>query len=105
MAIKISTELLDGCVLGLLNQNDLYGYELTKLVQKSIAVSNSTMYPVMRRLKENGLVTTYDQPYKGRNRRYYQITETGAKQLALIRSDWQRFQLGINQLMGSDEVE
>ncbi|MEJ6401151.1 PadR family transcriptional regulator [Nicoliella lavandulae] len=102
MAIKISTDLLDGCVLGILSRNDLYGYELTKLVQNSISVSNSTMYPVMRRLKSEGLVITYDQPYKGRNRRYYQITDAGRKQLSVLRTDWIKFQIGINNLMGRD---
>ncbi|MBW1606266.1 PadR family transcriptional regulator [Lactobacillus sp. Sy-1] len=105
MAIKISSDLLDGCVLGLLDNEDYYGYEITKRVQKSISVSNSTMYPVMRRLKKDGLVTTYDQPYKGRNRRYYKITDSGIEHLKQIRSDWNEFKTGINNLMGSEEIE
>ncbi len=52
MAIQISSELLDGCVLGILNDQDYYGYALTQKVQESISVSESTMYPVLRRLKK-----------------------------------------------------
>jgi PadR family transcriptional regulator, regulatory protein PadR len=100
MAIKIPTDLLDGCVLGLLNTNDYYGYALTKEVQQAIDVSSSTIYPVMRRLKASGFVDTYDQPYHGRNRRYYRITENGVKRLNELKTDWGKFQLGINQLLG-----
>lgn len=100
LAIKVAKTLLDGCVLGLLDQNDMYGYELTKQVQESIAVSNSTMYPVMRRLKTDGLVDTYDESFEGRNRRYYQITDAGVEHLAAIRKEWQDFKNGIDQLVG-----
>lgn len=64
MAIQISSELLDGCVLGLLSTNDYYGYALTQKMQESISVSESTMYPVLRRLKKNNLLSTYDEPYQ-----------------------------------------
>lgn len=100
LAIKVATTLLDGCVLGLLDQNDMYGYELTKRVQESIDVSNSTMYPVMRRLKSDGLVDTYDESFEGRNRRYYRITDDGVDHLAAVRTEWHDFKNGIDQLMG-----
>ena len=100
MAIKVATKLLDGCVLGLLEQEEMYGYELTKRVQESINVSNSTMYPVMRRLKSEGLVDTYDESFEGRNRRYYRITEAGKTQLEEVKIEWMTFKSGIDDLMG-----
>ncbi|CAI2557209.1 PadR family transcriptional regulator [Apilactobacillus kunkeei] len=100
MAIKVATKLLDGCVLGLLEQEEMYGYELTKRVQESINVSNSTMYPVMRRLKSEGLVDTYDESFEGRNRRYYRITEAGKTQLEEVKTEWMAFKTGIDDLMG-----
>ena len=100
MAIKVATKLLDGCVLGLLEQEEMYGYELTKRVQESINVSNSTMYPVMRRLKTEGLVDTYDESFEGRNRRYYRITEAGKTQLTEVKEEWMTFKNGIDDLMG-----
>lgn len=99
MAIKVATKLLDGCVLGLLEQEEMYGYELTKRVQESINVSNSTMYPVMRRLKSEGLVDTYDESFEGRNRRYYRITEAGKTQLEEVKTEWMTFKNGIDDLM------
>lgn len=102
MAIQMSSELLDGCVLGLLVHDDYYGYALTKKIQESISVSESTMYPVLRRLKKNDLLTTYDQPYQGRNRRYYKITAEGKRQLSVIQQEWQDFKVGVDKMLGDE---
>ncbi|WP_060461541.1 PadR family transcriptional regulator [Leuconostoc mesenteroides] len=99
MAIQMSSELLDGCVLTILDKEDYYGYALTQRVQGTISVSESTLYPVLRRLKNNQFVTTYDQPYQGRNRRYYQITTQGRDRLASIRQDWVMFQANVDTLL------
>ncbi|MFC6164385.1 PadR family transcriptional regulator [Lactiplantibacillus dongliensis] len=102
MAIQISSELLDGCVLALLQTEDYYGYALTQKLQASISVSESTLYPVLRRLKKNGWVTTYDQAYQGRNRRYYQLTAAGTDQLTNVQHDWQTYFQAINTLLKGD---
>ncbi|MCT4387301.1 PadR family transcriptional regulator [Leuconostoc pseudomesenteroides] len=99
MAIQMSSELLDGCVLAILDKEDYYGYALTQRIQGTISVSESTLYPVLRRLKNNQYVTTYDQPYQGRNRRYYQITAQGRDKLVSIRQDWLIFQANVNTLL------
>lgn len=99
MAIQMSSELLDGCVLAILDKEDYYGYALTQRVQGTISVSESTLYPVLRRLKNNQYVSTYDQPYQGRNRRYYQITAQGRDKLVSIRQDWLIFQANVNTLL------
>ncbi|GAA3194679.1 PadR family transcriptional regulator [Lentilactobacillus kefiri] len=105
MAIQISSELLDGCVLGILNDKDYYGYALTQKVQESISVSESTMYPVLRRLKKSDLLTTYDEPYQGRNRRYYKITAEGQRQFGIIQHEWQEFKNGIDKMLGDGQDE
>ena len=91
MSIQVSTELLDGMVLALLDREDLYGYALTQHIQSSITVSESTMYPVLRRLKKEAWLTPYDQPFQGRNRRYYKITTTGKKRLKEILHEWDAY--------------
>jgi PadR family transcriptional regulator, regulatory protein PadR len=59
---------------------------------------------VLRRLKKNDWVTTYDQAFQGRNRRYYQITSAGLTQLSAIQQEWQTYYLAINHLLqGEDE--
>ena len=100
MAIQIPTRLLDGAVLAFLKQDDLYGYALTQNVQKIFSISESTIYPVLRRLKKNNCLTTYDEPYQGRNRRYYHITDEGLMLLNTIQDEWQDFSARVNQVLG-----
>ena len=75
MLFSINTGLLDACVLAILSRGDEYGYRLTQEVKQVMDISESTLYPVLRRLMKSGWLTTYDQPIQGRNRRYYRITE------------------------------
>lgn len=90
-AFPIGATLLDAMVLAVVSQEDTYGYKITKEIQEHFAVSESTLYPVLRRLQKNGGLTTYDQPYMGRNRRYYQITDTGRNLLCQYREDWRNY--------------
>lgn len=105
MAIQVPTELLDGCVLGLLTTKDYYGYTLTQEVQRLIPISESTLYPVLRRLKKNGWLETYDEPFQGRNRRYYKLTTTGCGRLGEIQTEWQSFSTAITTLLGGRNNE
>ena len=100
MAIQIPTRLLDGAVLAFLKQDDLYGYALTQNVQKIFDISESTIYPVLRRLKKDNCLTTYDEPYQGRNRRYYHITDDGITLLKTIQDEWLDFSARVNQVLG-----
>lgn len=99
MTMQLSSDLMDGLVLALLSKEDLYGYSLTKQVQERFAVSESTMYPVLRRLKKRDWVTTYDEPFEGRNRRYYSISDLGYKEITRIQDEWRDFSRKINDLM------
>lgn len=99
MAIQISAELLEGVVLASLVDQDLYGYALTQQVQSHFEISESTIYPVLRRLKKSAELNTYDRPYQGRNRRYYQLTDTGRKRLNNIISDWHYFSAQVNSVL------
>ena len=102
MAIQIPTRLLDGAVLAFLKHEDLYGYALTQNVQKVFDISESTIYPVLRRLKKNNYLTTHDEPFQGRNRRYYHITEDGLALLATIQEEWQDFNNKVDQVLGEE---
>ena len=71
MVFQLGSALLDACVLATLNRGDAYGYVLTQTVKSVVEVSESTLYPVLRRLQKDGALTVYDEPFNGRNRRYY----------------------------------
>ncbi|WP_249685324.1 PadR family transcriptional regulator, partial [Bacillus velezensis] len=76
-------------VLAIVDKEDAYGYSLTQQVQSVMEISESTLYPVLRRLQKAYYLTTYDQPYQGRNRRYSQITEQGGIRLLELLKEWQ----------------
>ena len=103
MAFKIESSLLDACALAILKRGDTYGYEITQEMKSAIKISESTLYPVLRRLQKEGLCRTYDQPYQGRNRRYYSITEKGEAQLLEYRKQWEDYKRAINKLMDGNE--
>jgi len=99
MAIQASGILLEGCVLSLLSEEDAYGYNLTQQVKSSLGVSESTLYPVMRRLQTQGYLTVYDIPHSGRNRRYYQITASGLEKYKECIGKWRDFVQRIDGFM------
>ncbi|WP_125710311.1 PadR family transcriptional regulator [Companilactobacillus zhongbaensis] len=103
MAIQASTEILEGSVLALLTKEDYYGYMITKLMQQSFPISESTMYPILRRLKKSGWLSTYDQSYEGRNRRYYKITDQGLERLGEIRNDWTELKKVTDQILEEND--
>lgn len=105
MTYQLTAPLLDACVLGIVMKEDAYGYTLTQKVQQVVDVSESTLYPVLRRLQKNGDLTTYDVPYQGRNRRYYSITESGKQTLKFYRSEWDTYKDRISNLIGTEEGE
>lgn len=98
MSYPIASSLLDAIVLAVVERESVYGYRITQDVQKVLDISESTLYPVLRRLQKNGCLTTFDQPFAGRNRRYYQITAHGRAQLRQNRIDWEKYRDGINEI-------
>lgn len=99
MSFAVSASLLDACVLAALSQEDMYGYLLTQTLQSVIDISESTLYPVLRRLQKDQCLMTYDQPYQGRMRRYYTITDSGRKKHLAYQEEWKDFKNRIDQLL------
>ena len=100
MTYQLAAPLLDACVLGIVNGEDVYGYTLTRRVQEMVDISESTLYPVLRRLQKENLLTTFDRPFQGRNRRYYSITPQGRLKLDFYRSEWEIYQKQISSMLG-----
>lgn len=88
MSFPVNGELLDFCVLAVVEKGDAYGYRLTQELNDVIHLSESTLYPVLRRLKKKAWLETYDAAFEGRNRRYYRITPKGIKKLTEYRKMW-----------------
>ena len=101
MAFKIESSLLDACALAILSRGDTYGYEITQSMKQAIVVSESTLYPVLRRLQKEKLCETYDEPYQGRNRRYYTITKEGIGKLEEYKTQWIEYKTAIDTFLGN----
>lgn len=105
MTYQLAAPLLDACVLAIVKQEDAYGYTLTQRVKQIVDISESTLYPVLRRLQNEHYLSTYDQPYQGRNRRYYQITTEGIEKLTFYKSEWETYKSNIDELLGGNVNE
>lgn len=99
MLFQLGSALLDACVLSVLDKEDTYGYVLTQSVKEVVDISESTLYPVLRRLQKDGLLTMYDQPISGRLRRYYAITDGGRKALEEYRLSWAEYKQKVEHLL------
>lgn len=90
MVFNTGSTLLDAIVLAVVakDADGTYGYKITQDVRQVIELSESTLYPVLRRLQKDECLITYDKECAGRNRRYYQITEKGNAQLQLYKIEW-----------------
>lgn len=100
MVFNTGAALLDAIVLAVVSRESegTYGYKITQDVRVAIEVSESTLYPVLRRLQKDECLEVYDVQHDGRNRRYYKLTERGMAQLNLYQSEWKNYSKKINGL-------
>ncbi|HIZ08303.1 MAG TPA: PadR family transcriptional regulator [Candidatus Eubacterium avistercoris] len=100
MVFNTGAALLDAIVLAVvsLEEEGTYGYKITQDVRRTIEISESTLYPVLRRLQKDQCLEVYDMECGGRNRRYYKITEKGYAQLQLYKAEWERYSTKISNL-------
>lgn len=89
MDVQRKKGLLDVCVLAVLQRGPSYGYRIVRDVSACIAVSESTLYPILRRLEANGLVITNTQEHNGRTRKYYEITQPGRARIETFLDEWE----------------
>lgn len=88
MDIQLKRGLLDVCVLAAIRREDSYGYQIVKEIQPYIAISESTLYPILRRLEEAGQLTVRSVEHNGRLRKYYRITQLGLARLNMFAEEW-----------------
>ena len=105
MAFNTGAALMDALVLSTAEREPTYGYRITQQVRQIMVVSESTLYPVLRRLQQSGCLTVYDKPFQGRNRRYYAITPAGRALLAGYRKEWARYRGQIEELLLDEKEE
>lgn len=81
MDIQIKKGLLEVCILAVISKQDSYGYQIIKDVSTCVEISESTLYPILKRLEASGCVTTYSIEHNSRLRKYYRITNIGRQHI------------------------
>ncbi len=88
MDIQLKRGLLDVCVLAAIKNEDSYGYQRIKDMSPYVEMSESTLYPILRRLEEAGCLTVKNVEHNGRLRKYYHITAAGHERIDEFLEDW-----------------
>jgi len=85
---QLKRGLLDVCVLAATANQDAYGYQIIRDVSHCVSISESTLYPILRRLESGGFLTSYAVEHNGRLRKYYRMTEAGRRRLCEFTGEW-----------------
>ena len=88
MDAQMKRGMVEVCILSLLTRGDSYGYQLIKDIAPIMELSESTLYPVLRRLEAAESLTVYSVEHNGRLRKYYAITDGGRKKIAEFLNEW-----------------
>ena len=88
MDIQLKRGLLDACVLAALRREESYGYKIIKDVSSCLEISESTLYPILRRMEASGFVSSYSVEHNSRLRKYYKITQEGEEKIASFIEEW-----------------
>lgn len=103
MNVQFKKGALELCVLALLDKQDRYGYELVQKISEQIAISEGSVYPLLRRLRKEEYFTAYlQESSEGPSRKYYKLTDRGREHLQLLMEEWKLFTNGVNALIRED---
>ena len=103
MDVQLKRGLLDICVLAAIKDDESYGYRIIKDVKPYVDISESTLYPILRRLETAELLTVRSAEHNGRLRKYYRITEAGLDRIQAFKAEWAEI-MSIYQFVTKEET-
>lgn len=104
MNIQFKKGVLELCVLSLLARRDYYGYELVNRISENIDIAEGTIYPLLRRLTQEGYFDTYlQESAEGPPRKYYQLTVKGREYAEVLKQEWLSFTAGVARILEGEE--
>ena len=103
MDAQLKKGLLDVCVLVALQERDSYCYQIIKDVNPIVEISESTLYPILKRLEAGGFVTTYSMEHNSRLRKYYHLTDRGRERIGEFLVEWQDVMRAYRYIAASQE--
>lgn len=89
MDAQLKRGILEACVLAVLVRGDSYGYQIVKELSAYIEISESTLYPILKRLENSACLCVYAVEHNGRLRKYYKITQQGRERIGEFLNDWE----------------
>ena len=104
MNSQLNRGILEVCVLKALQGQDSYGYQIIKDMKPYVEISESTLYPILRRLEAADLLTVRSAEHSGRLRKYYHITPAGLERIAAFAEEWEEIK-SIYQFVIREERE
>ena len=100
MNVQYKKGVIELCILSVFKKRDMYGYELSEYISRTIDIADGTVYPILRKLKKEGLVKTYlSEESGGPPRKYYSITQTGKDEFEADSKEWLEFAETVNKLL------
>ncbi len=105
MDIQLKRGLIEVCALKVMTEGDSYGYEMIKNISKRIVISESTLYPILKRLETAGHLTVYSQEHAGRLRKYYSITDSGREKIEEFKKEWEEVMKVYEYIKGAENDE
>ena len=103
MDIQLKRGLLDICVLAAIKNKDSYGYAIVREIGAFVSISESTLYPILRRLEAADCLTVYSVEHNGRLRKYYRITDAGRDRLDAFTEEWKEIMAIYNFVTKEDD--
>ena len=103
MDVQLKRGLLDICVLAAIKDEESYGYQIVKDMKPYVDISESTLYPILRRLEVAELLTVRSAEYNGRLRKYYRITPAGLARIEAFKTEWAEI-MSIYQFVTKEET-
>ena len=104
MNTQLKKGVLELCVLATLCYKECYGYELVNILSAGVEVTEGTIYPILKRLRDDGYVTTYiSEESEGPPRKYYQITNSGRDTKTQLHEEWVQFNLAVNKILDGEQ--
>lgn len=104
--VQLKKGVLELCVLALLSRGDGYAYDIAARLAKGIDMGEGTIYPLMRRLQQDGLVDTYlRESASGPPRKYYRLTKAGQASFASQKTEWAAFVVAVEDILNETGSE
>jgi PadR family transcriptional regulator PadR len=100
MNAQFKRGIIELCVLSQLVPADMYGYQVINDISKHLDVNENTIYPILRRLTQDGCFETYlEESNLGAPRKYYRMTKTGFEYYLSLRDEWDQFIGGVYEIL------